>query len=270
MTLRMADSIKVANLAGGYDCYAGYVNGFWPTFAVLKKAFPHIRLLSIAVNAGADADCLDIENGDATDADAPAWIRRQMKRGEARPCVYTSAGNATDLIRLIEGDGIARSQFRLWSAHYGEGKHICGPHVKNCGFPAADGTQWTDTAPGRNGSEIDESLLRDGFFGGSVSLTGPEHWDAADWRAVSAHGIGVWWLAHAAGGSTTAGMTAQEKANVTAAHKALAGLVPTAANIADAVVAALPSAATGGLTIADVETAVAAVLERAATGGSAG
>ena len=103
-----------------------------------------------------------------------------------------------------------------------------------------------------------------------MSLTGPEHWDDKDWQAVSAHGIGLWWLAHAAAGTTTSGMTAQEKANVAAAHKALTGLVPGAEVIAKAVVAALPPAATGGLTIADVETAVAAVLERAAQGGSAG
>ena len=165
------------------------------------------------------------------------------------------------LVTALGGAGISRAEVRLWSAHYGQGKHICGPGT--CGYPAADGTQWTDTAPGRNGSEIDESLLKDGFFGGSVSLTGPEHWDAADWQAVSAHGIGVWWLAHAVEGSTTAGMTAQEKANVAAAHKALTGLVPGTAAVAAAVVAALPPAAAGGLTQADVEAAVEAVFARA-------
>ena len=261
MTLRMYDSIDVAHLPPGADAYAGYVNGAWQTFPALRRLFAQLHLLSIAVSTSADADCLDIENGDATNAAAPAWVKRQMRRGEPRPCLYTSAGNVAALIATVEGAGIARSQFRLWSAHYGEGKHICGPGA--CGFPAADGTQWTDTAPGRNGSEIDESLLKDGFFGGSVSLTGPEHWDDKDWQAVSAHGIGVWWLAHAVAGTTTSGMSAQEKANVAAAHKALSGLVPTAAQVAEAVVAALPPAAAGGLTQADVETAVEAVFARA-------
>jgi hypothetical protein len=268
MTITMYDSVTVANLPKDADCLAGYVGGLFPTFPQLRKLFPQARLLSIAVNAGQDADCLDIENGDATDAEAPAWVKRQLRHGEPRPCLYTSAGNVADLIATIEAAGIARAQVRIWSAHYGRGKHICGPGV--CGFPAADGTQWTDTAPGNHGSEIDESVLKDGFFGGSVSLTGPEHWDAADWQAVSAHGIGVWWLAHAADGSVTSGMTAQEKANVAAAHKALTGLVPTAEAIAAAVVAALPPAATGGLTIADVETAVEAVFARAGEPPAAG
>jgi len=261
VTLRMADSVDVTHLPDGYDCYAGYTSGLFPTWPAVKRIFAQFHLLSIAIDAAHDADCLDIEGGDATNAEAPGWIKRQMRRGEPRPCVYTSAGNAAALIRVIEDAGIARSQFRLWSAHYGEGKHICGPGV--CGFPAADGTQWTDTAPGRNGSEIDESVLRDGFFGGSVSLTGPEHWDDKDWQAVSAHGIGLWWLAHAAAGTVTSGMSAQEKANVTAAHKALTGLVPTTAAVAAAVVAALPPAAAGGLTQADVEAAVEAVFARA-------
>ena len=42
------------------------------------------------------------------------------------------------------------------------GKHICGP--SSCGYPAADGTQWTDSAPGLHGSWIDESLLLPSFF----------------------------------------------------------------------------------------------------------
>jgi hypothetical protein len=267
----MYDSVTVANLPPGADAYAGYTSGLFPTFPEVKRLAAElgVHLLSIAIDVAHDADCLDVEPLDATNAQAPAWVKRQMKRGEPRPCVYTSASNSAALIRTLENAGIARSQFRLWSAHYGAGKHICGPGT--CGFPAADGTQWTDKARGNHGSEIDESLLKDSFFhGGSVSLTGPEHWDDKDWQAVSAHGIGLWWLAHAVTGTTTSGMTTQEKQNVTNAHKALTGLVPTPAQIAKAVLAALPPAAGGGLTVADVEIAVAAALEKAAAGGPPG
>jgi peptidoglycan hydrolase-like protein with peptidoglycan-binding domain len=54
---------------------------------------------------------------------------------------------------------------RLWTAHYGQGKHICGP--KTCGeLPVdADGTQWTSTFQGAGGADIDASLLNDNFFG---------------------------------------------------------------------------------------------------------
>src|SRR5208282_1038382 len=50
---------------------AGYVGGKWPSLGGLIKRYPGAKHLSIAVNAGEDATCLDIENGDATPADAP-------------------------------------------------------------------------------------------------------------------------------------------------------------------------------------------------------
>src|SRR5215475_239283 len=161
----MADSVTVAHLPRGYDAYAGYVGGLFTTFPALRALFAQldVHLLSIAINASEDADCLDVETGDATNTQAPGWVMRQQKRGESRPVVYTSASNAAALIATLKQHGIARSQVRLWSAHYGHGKHICGPG--QCQYPQADATQWTDSAPGNGGSKIDESLLAAGFFG---------------------------------------------------------------------------------------------------------
>jgi hypothetical protein len=58
---------------------------------------------------------------------------------------------------------------KLWTAHYTEIPHICGP--KSCAFPGltidADGTQW-------HSSGYDESLLADDFFdfeGNNMALT---------------------------------------------------------------------------------------------------
>jgi hypothetical protein len=54
------------------EAVAGYVGGHWPTYNQLVKDFPHAHKLSIAVFASEDADCLDIEKGDATpDQDRP-------------------------------------------------------------------------------------------------------------------------------------------------------------------------------------------------------
>jgi hypothetical protein len=162
----MADSITVANLPlKGYDAYAGYTSGRWPTFPALRELLAElgVHLLSIAVSASADADCLDVEPGDATNAQAPGWVMRQQARGADRPVVYTSASNLAALIETLRQHGIARSQVRCWSAHYTHHAHICGPG--QCEYPQADGTQWTDQAPGNHGSKIDESLLAAGFFG---------------------------------------------------------------------------------------------------------
>jgi hypothetical protein len=161
MTITMFDSINLAMLPNGAAAYGGYVNGNWPTFDALKARFPSAHLLSIAVSAGADADCLDCETGDATLAQAPAWFRRQKIRGVSLPAIYTQATNLIALERIMAANRIARTQYRIWSAHY-NGEHFCGPSACGYGLSAADGTQWTSNALGRN---LDQSILGDAFFG---------------------------------------------------------------------------------------------------------
>jgi hypothetical protein len=265
----MADSITVENLpAAGFPAYAGYTSGFWPTFPVLQERFPHAHLLSVAVNAAHDAQCLDVEPGDATNGQAPAWVRRQHARGIHRPCVYTSASNAGALVRTLAAAGIARARYRLWSAHYGLGPHICSP--RTCaypGVPPCDGTQFTKTGRGAHGSLIDHSVLRDDFFtGGDMAVSKTDI--AAIAKAVA---FEVW---------NTDGIVAAPQASpgnpFWEPHRILTdtgeqvrkladavGAIPTAAEFAAAVVAALPPPETGGLTEADVEKAVAATFARA-------
>jgi hypothetical protein len=157
----MFDSIDISQLPAGAPAYAGYVNGRWPTFALLLQKFPRAHLLDIAVNSGADATCLDVETGDATNADIYTWFVRQQARKVWRPVVYTSVSNADALVAVMTANGFNRAEYRLWSAHY-SGEHICGPATcKLTRFPC-DGTQWTDKALGRN---LDQSVLSDTFFG---------------------------------------------------------------------------------------------------------
>jgi hypothetical protein len=158
----MLDSITVADLPDGADAYAGYVDGKWPTLLGLRARFPHSRILSIAVFPADDAECLDVEAGDATIPEVFDWFTRQQRRKVWRPVIYTSAANLTLLLATMNANGFARADFRLWSAHYLAGEHICAP--SSCGFPAADGTQWRDDAPGLGGSRVDESLLHHSFF----------------------------------------------------------------------------------------------------------
>lgn len=167
MTLRMLDSVTVANLPNGADAYAGYIDGAFQTYHALAARFRgHAHLLSIAVFASGNAECLDIETGDATPGQAPAWVRRQHGRGIRRPVLYASASTMGTVSTTLHRAGLARSSYRLWSAHYNGHAHICGPGT--CAFPgvpACDGTQWRDNAPGVNGTKIDESRLAGDFFG---------------------------------------------------------------------------------------------------------
>lgn len=170
MTLRMLDSVTVADLPPGADAYLGYAGGRWPTFAQLRLAFPHAHLVSLAVSAGQEADGCDVEAEDLTPAEVAPWVVRAAARGVWRPVVYASAAAMAGVLAGLEAAGIARASVRLLSAHYGAGEHICGPST--CALrdaagrvvPACDGTQWRDDAPGLGASKVDESVLADGFF----------------------------------------------------------------------------------------------------------
>ena len=101
-------------------------------------------------------------NAAATPADAPRWVNRQLERGAKRPAVYSSVSEMDDVLGELAMHGIGRHQVRVFTAHYGAGKHRCGP--KTCGLlksTTADATQWTDRALGRN---LDESVLARDFF----------------------------------------------------------------------------------------------------------
>jgi hypothetical protein len=183
MTLTMLDSITVANLPAGADAYLGYVDGHWPTFASLASRFPRAHLLSMAVFASDDAEGCDCEAGDLTPSQVPAWVTRQRSRGISRPVVYVSASSVTSVLGALGGD---RQGIRLLTAHYTHEPHICGPAT--CaypGVPAADGTQWTDTAPGANGTQVDESLLLANFFGTPPVTAPPSPQAAAKLREAS-------------------------------------------------------------------------------------
>lgn len=286
--LTMLDSISEAELAWAItagqkpDVLSGYVAGNWPDFpqiAALAAQHPGMRALSISPFASVDADCLDVETGDAAIPDVYGWFTRQQARQLWRPVIYTSADNVNALVATMTANGFTRSSYRIWSAHYTGTAHICGPAT--CAYTntrgvitACDGTQWADKDAGHN---IDQSLLSPDFFGGIVSANGPQHWDAADWTALDGYldrvptrditwHTGLWWMQHVITGTTDPSMPAWVATSVQNLHAAITAATPvppTPAEIAAAVVAALPPAAAGGLTALDVENAVAAAMARA-------
>jgi hypothetical protein len=158
----MWDDITVSALpTGGSYAYAGYVDGMWPTFKTLQARFPGHRLLSIAVFSSDNAECLDIERGDASNSDAPGWFERQVACGVFRPVLYTQASNLKSLELEMRAHHVPRGCYRLWSAHYTCKAHLCGPKSCGYGLSEADGTQFTSTALGIN---LDRSLLLPDFF----------------------------------------------------------------------------------------------------------
>ena len=158
--ITMYDSVDVKQIPVNAEAVAGYVGGFWPTYKSLVAEFPNAKKLSIAVRATEDADCLDVEQGDATPDQAPAWVRRQKNRGVKKPVIYCSVSQAPSVLRTLSKAGIFRADIRLWTAHYTFKPHLCS---SSCGFGdvKADATQYTDHALGKT---LDASLCLPTFF----------------------------------------------------------------------------------------------------------
>lgn len=163
MTLVMADSVTVADLPPGLDFYAGYISGRYANATQVQARFPHATVLTIATSAVHDADCLDVEQGDAVPGDAPAWVRRQQARGITRPVVYSGQASMPAVLAALGRAGIDRDAVRVWTAHYTYKPHICSPTACGAQGFTADGTQWADDKLGLG--HYDSSLLAAGFFG---------------------------------------------------------------------------------------------------------
>lgn len=129
------DSTSAKYIPAWATAMAGYVDGLYANVAALRARFPKARLLKIAVRASTDADCLDIEPGNAVPSEAPAWVRKQHARGKRRPVVYASASEMPEVLIALEDDGIKRSEFQVFTAHY-TGR----PHIES----GSDATQWED------------------------------------------------------------------------------------------------------------------------------
>lgn len=156
----MFDSVDLSQIPKDAEAVAGYVDGQWPTFSDLVFKWPEAHRLSIAVSASSDAECLDIETGDATPAQAPAWVRRQIKKGVEKPVVYSSVSVMDEVISELQAAGISRNEVRVWTAHY-TNNHLCGPGTCKEMSASADATQWTNNALGKS---LDQSVLTKGFF----------------------------------------------------------------------------------------------------------
>jgi hypothetical protein len=190
----MYDTIYNDLFPSGAAAYASYVDGGvgdQPNYGWVTARYPKADHLSVAIFPSDDADCLDIEPGAAEPADAAVWYERQIKRGVYRPCFYASASlMESSLIPIVRAAGFPRDRIRLWSAHYGEGQHVCGPASCRLTSIPMDGTQWTDSAGGRN---VDQSLLLPGFFAPQPSPD-PRYGPPLGLRVFGGHTtVKLWW-----------------------------------------------------------------------------
>lgn len=167
----MYDDVNLLLVPRSAKVVAGYVDGGFLTWLKLRLMFPLAKRVSIAVFPKDNADVLDVEPRDASNAQAPAWVKRQRARRKTGhksatrlPVLYTSAANGEALAAVCNKAGLSYGvDYLWWSAHYdpAKGEHLCGP---GCGFGltrTAHATQFTDHAGGKS---LDESVLAPGFL----------------------------------------------------------------------------------------------------------
>ena len=179
-TLTGQDSVSVGALSGGLSLYAGYIYGTYNNWAQLTARFGgSAQLVSITpvVQVAVPAMCLDVEPGDASPGDCPAFQRLANHGGAVKPIYYTSAGDLQAVINALAAAGYQRSDYFLWSAHW-SGLHICGPST--CGYPQADATQYASNSnfdsdvfsaymfTGFGPPPVAEPVLREGSTGAAV------------------------------------------------------------------------------------------------------
>lgn len=76
----MYDSASPWDIPVGAPAVAGYGDGIYVWKVSSWARFPGVPHKVIAVKSSDDGDVLDVENGDATPADAPGWLTRQRAR----------------------------------------------------------------------------------------------------------------------------------------------------------------------------------------------
>lgn len=87
----MADALATVPQEAAFPLIAYYPDAI--TLAEVRTQFPGKLYVSIARTASEDALVGDVENGDLTPNQLPAWVTRQRSRGTAYPWSYVNRSN---------------------------------------------------------------------------------------------------------------------------------------------------------------------------------
>jgi hypothetical protein len=141
MTRLMYDGIN--SLAAGIHerfpnaaLVGGYIDGRFAWTQAEWNLFPHAVKVRIAVSSSINAgDVIDCETGDATPAEAAAWVRMRKAAGLYRPTVYCSR-SVIPAVRQATGNLVLGRDYDIWCADYTGAAHT----IDGCAA-----VQWTST-----------------------------------------------------------------------------------------------------------------------------
>ncbi len=140
----MYDAVDVAAIPADATVVAGYIDGNWPTFDALVKAFPDARHVSIATGTtgGAGAMVADCETGDFTPQSAAHWAKGEIDTGR-RPCIYYARSNAAAVGAALKAAGVPIGAVDYWVADWTGSAHLLAGSVA---------TQWASPSTGSGGN----------------------------------------------------------------------------------------------------------------------
>lgn len=133
-----------AQLAG---CYVDgrYCTDAYASARTVRARCPNAIIVPIAVFASTnDGTVLDIEQGDATPAQAPGWVLMRREAG-VDPSVYCNASTWTDVVDAFDTSGVEHPYY--WIAHYdGLATIPDGAVAKQYNDPPGSGGDWDISA----------------------------------------------------------------------------------------------------------------------------
>jgi hypothetical protein len=158
MTRVMRDSTTLRDIPTDCHIVAPYINGYYSsTLAQVRARFPHQGIAWIDVNGSRPdaADILDVEQGDATPAQAAIWAkaRHQLHPHAYPPIIYCNRATLTPVFNALNAVGLAVGPgFRLWIATLDGTKRV----ADMTGVTAVQHAGETQT-----GGHYDESVVYD-------------------------------------------------------------------------------------------------------------
>jgi hypothetical protein len=175
----MFDAVDVAAIPADAEIVAGYVDGNWPTFDALVKAFPNAECVSITVTGKPGARVADCETGDLTPQTAAGWAHSEIAAGR-RPCIYYARSNASTLTAALNASGVAIGDVDFWVADWTGQPHLIAGSVA---------TQYAD--PTTSGGNYDLSETVAGWPVASSSPPAPPQPEEDEVQLYTTNSAGV-------------------------------------------------------------------------------
>jgi len=144
----MYDAVDVAAIPKDATIVAGYVDGNWPTYGALVKAFPNAQRVSITTIGVIGAMVGDCETGDLTPQTAAEWAKARLQTGR-RPCIYYARSNAQAVGAALAAVGVAVGDVDFWVADWTGVAHL---------VPGSVATQYSDPRTSGGNFDISETI----------------------------------------------------------------------------------------------------------------